>query len=206
MFSNKIITNLGNLINEEVIESVGKVFVGDTRGYRWVFGSAKKVITYFIYLFVVQGENHTAPCKQSKVSSILGNEYPSFIVLLFRLHRSIQNLSPPSFFLTSTTVLAHGLKLLLIAHTSTISWRWFFTSSYRWGGILWYLSLKGWGSVILMACFRILHLPRSKSFLEKTSANSTNKFLADCCCSPIQLSNPSKFNWSKIQDPPSPQW
>ena len=121
-------------------------------------------------------ENHTAPCKQSKVSSILVNEYPSFTVLLFDLCRSIQNLSPPSFFLTSTTALVHGLKLLLIAPTSTISWRWFFTSSYRWGGILLYLSLKGWGSVILMACFRILHLPISKSFWEKTSADSTKIF------------------------------
>ena len=56
-------------------------------------------------------ENHTAPCRQSKVSSILGNEYPSLTVLLFNLHRSIQNLSPPSFFLTSTTALAQGMKL-----------------------------------------------------------------------------------------------
>ena len=55
-------------------------------------------------------ENCTAPCKQSKESSIVGNEYPSFIVLLFNLCRSIQNLSPPSFFLTNTTALAHGLK------------------------------------------------------------------------------------------------
>ena len=43
-------------------------------------------------------ENHTAPCKQSRVSSILGNEYPSLIVLLFSFLRSMQNLSPPSFF------------------------------------------------------------------------------------------------------------
>ena len=149
--------------------------------------------------------NHTPPCKQSKVSFILSNEYPSFIVLLFSLHRLIQNLSPPSFFLTSTIALAHGLKLFLIAPTSTISWRWFFTSSYRWGGILWYLSLKGWGSVILMACFRILHLPKSKSFLEKPSADLTKRFLADCCYSALQLSNPSKFRWSKIQEPPFPQ-
>ena len=68
-------------------------------------------------------ENHTAPCRQSKVSSILGNEYPSLTVLLFSLHRSVQNLSPPSFFLTSTTALAQGLKLLLIAPTSTISFK-----------------------------------------------------------------------------------
>ena len=34
-------------------------------------------------------ENHTAPCKQSKVSSMWGREYPSFTVLLFSLHRSM---------------------------------------------------------------------------------------------------------------------
>ena len=66
-------------------------------------------------------ENHTAPCKQSRVSSILGSEYPSLTVLLFSFLRSMQNLSPPSFFLTSTTALAQGLKLFLIAPTSTIS-------------------------------------------------------------------------------------
>ena len=42
-------------------------------------------------------ENHTAPCKQSKVSSILGNKYLSLIVLLFSLCRWIQNLSPHLF-------------------------------------------------------------------------------------------------------------
>ena len=38
-------------------------------------------------------ENHTAPCKQSRVSSIWGREYPSLTVLLFSLCRSVQNLS-----------------------------------------------------------------------------------------------------------------
>ena len=42
-------------------------------------------------------ENHTAPCKQSKVSSILGNEYPSFSVLLFNLQRSISETKPSIF-------------------------------------------------------------------------------------------------------------
>ena len=54
MLSNKVIMNLSNLFNEEVVESVGKVFVGDARGHRRVFSSAKKVITYFMYSFVVQ--------------------------------------------------------------------------------------------------------------------------------------------------------
>ena len=33
MLSGKIITDLGNFINEEVVKSVGKVFVGNTRGH-----------------------------------------------------------------------------------------------------------------------------------------------------------------------------
>ena len=43
-------------------------------------------------------ESHTAPCKQSRVSSILGSEYPSFTILLLSSHRLIQNISPPSCF------------------------------------------------------------------------------------------------------------
>ena len=39
-------------------------------------------------------ENHIAPCTQSKVSSILGNAYPSLTVHVFNLHRSMQSLGP----------------------------------------------------------------------------------------------------------------
>ena len=85
-------------------------------------------------------ENQTAPCRQSKVSSILCNAYPSLTVQLFNLHRSTQSLRTPSFFLTRTTALAHGLKLFLIAPISTISWKCCFTSSKSRGGILLYLS------------------------------------------------------------------
>ena len=88
-------------------------------------------------------ENQTAPCRQSNVSSILGNVYPSLTVQLFSFHRSRQSLRVPSFFLTRTTALAHELKLFPITPISTISWRCCFTSSKRWGGILLYLSLKG---------------------------------------------------------------
>ena len=100
-------------------------------------------------------ENHTAPCRQSKVSSILGDEYPSFTVLL-SLCRSIQNLSPPIFFSnkhhstgpgaeasSNCTQLNHLLEVL--------------------GGFLLYLCLNGLGSVILMARLTMLLLPRSKS-------------------------------------------
>ena len=88
-------------------------------------------------------ENQTAPCRQSNVSSILGNVYPSLTAWLFNFHRSMQSLQPPSFFLRRTTALAHGLKLFLIAPISTIYWRCCFTSSKRWGGTPLYLSLKG---------------------------------------------------------------
>ena len=145
-------------------------------------------------------ENHTAPCKQSKVPSIWGGEYPSLTVLVFNLCRSIQNLSLPSFFLTSSTALAHGLKLLLIAPTSTISWEVSFHFLIQVG---WYSPipfLKGWGSVILMLCFRMLHLPKLKSFLENTSAESTKRSLAACCWSAVQALKSSKFSWSKTQD------
>ena len=114
-------------------------------------------------------ENQTAPCRQFKVSSILGNAYPSLTVWFFNLCRSMQTLRPPSFFLTRTTALVHGLKLLLIAPTSTMSRRSCFTSSKRWGGILLYLFLNGLLSVNLILCFSILHFPKSKSFLENIS-------------------------------------
>ena len=89
-------------------------------------------------------ENQMAPYRQSNVPSILGHKYPSLTVQLFNFCRSRQSLRLPSFFLTRTIALAHGLKLFLIAPLSTISWRCCFTSSKRWGGILLYLSLKGW--------------------------------------------------------------
>ena len=44
--------------------------------------------------------------------------------------------------------LAQGLQDLLIAPSLSISCKWFLTSSYSWGGILLYLSLKGIGSVM----------------------------------------------------------
>ena len=34
MLFNEVITNLGNLFDEVVVKSVGKVFVGEARGHR----------------------------------------------------------------------------------------------------------------------------------------------------------------------------
>ena len=85
--------------------------IGETKGHSFTFPKAKGPIVKVVrglafssnstcqYLdFRSSVGNHTASCKQSKVSSLLGNEYPSLTVLLFNLHRLIQNLSPPSFF------------------------------------------------------------------------------------------------------------
>ena len=52
------------------------------------------------------------------------------MVQLFSFLRSMLNLRLPSFFQTRTTMLAHGLYDFLMAHISSISWRWAFTSSY----------------------------------------------------------------------------
>ena len=57
----------------------------------------------------------------------------SFTVQLFNFLRSIQNLRLPFFFLTRTTILAHGLCDFQMAPISSISWRWAFTSLYIWG-------------------------------------------------------------------------
>ena len=77
-------------------------------------------------------QNKTAPCWQSKLSSILGSAHLSLIFLLLNLHRSMETLSSQSLFLANTTTLAHELKLFLIAPISTTSRR-FFPSSKRWG-------------------------------------------------------------------------
>ena len=63
-------------------------------------------------------ENQMAQWRQSMMSSILSNSYQYSIVLLFSLHGSIQNQSSLSFFLTTSTTLAHCLKLFLIVPTS----------------------------------------------------------------------------------------
>ena len=61
----------------------------------------------------------------------------------------MQKCKPPSFFLTSTTVLHQVLWLGLMAPDSNISLRWFLTSSTIGGGICLNHSLNGVSSVIL---------------------------------------------------------
>ena len=83
------------------------------------FASSKSTCQYLNLRFTV--ENQIPPCKLPNASSILGNTYQSLMVLLFSLHRKMQNQNSQSFFLTNTTALVHELKLCLIAPFSTIS-------------------------------------------------------------------------------------
>ena len=64
----------------------------------------------------------------------------------------MQNCRPPSFFLINTTTLHHILWLDWIAPDSSISCRWFWTSSTRGGEICLNHSLKGVSSVTFIVC------------------------------------------------------
>ena len=69
-----------------------------------------------------------------------------------RQQKSMQNHRPPSFFLTSTTTLHQALWLVLIVPDSSISCRWFQTSSASSAGICLNCSLKGVSSVTFIIC------------------------------------------------------
>ena len=75
-----------------------------------------------------------------------------FHACAFKWQKSMQNCRPASFFLTNTTTLHHALWLGLIAPVSSISHRWFQTSSTRGRGIHLNLSLKGVSSVTFIMC------------------------------------------------------
>ena len=127
-----------------------------------------------------------APSKQSKESSILGRLCASLIVQLLSFLKSIQNHRLPSFLQTNSTGLAQGLVDCCITPMSNISCKCFLTSSYWWGGILQYLSLKSVSSSNLMSCWTKEVLPN----LFKVKANrcwySLISTLADCCCCSFQ--------------------
>ena len=97
-------------------------------------------------------EKWPASTKLSSTSCIRGNGKESFFVQAFKHQKSIQKCKPPSFFLTSTTVLHQALWLVLMAPNSSISFRWFLTSSTIGGGIRLKHSLNGVSSVTLMVC------------------------------------------------------
>ena len=97
-------------------------------------------------------EKSPAPTKLSNASCIQGRGWESFFVCTFRWQKSMQNHWLPSFFFTNTTMLHHALWLGLIAPDSSISHRWFQTSSTRGGGICLNCSLKGVPSVTFIMC------------------------------------------------------
>ena len=79
----------------------------------------------------------------SSVSQMRGRGWESFTVRELSFLKSMQKRSDPSFFLTKTTALHHGLLLGRITPASSISFRWSRTSSNCGGGILRNRSLNG---------------------------------------------------------------
>ena len=94
-----------------------------------------------------------------------GRGWESFLVRAFNCLKSMQKRSEPSFFLTRTTTLHHGLLLGRMAPASNISFRCSLTSSTCGGGILWKRSLKGGvsGSLKTILCVTALVCPISCS-------------------------------------------
>ena len=72
-----------------------------------------------------------------------GRGWKSFLVRAFNRLKLMQKQSKPSFFLSRTTALHHGLLLGRMAPASNINFRCSLTSSTCGGRILWKCSLKG---------------------------------------------------------------
>ena len=118
--------------------------------------------------------------------------------VLFHAHIyvSMQNCRPPSFFLTNTTALHHALWLGQIVPNSTISHRWFQTSSTRGRGIHLNHSLKGVSSVTLIVCSVEWVQPNSIGSNKNTLWYSTNRRWAASASSRGQESNPLRSSSS----------
>ena len=99
----------------------------------------------------------------SSVSQMRGRGWESFTVRELSFLKSMQKRSDPSFFLTKTTALHHGLLLGRITPASSISFRWSRTSSNCGGGILQNRSLNGGvsGSLRTILCSAALVWPMS---------------------------------------------
>ena len=121
------------------------------------------------------------------------------MVCLFSFLRSIQNLRPPSYFRTNTTALTHGLCDLQIAPISNISWIWALMSSYIWGGMHLYLSLKGVCSVNLILCLIRAVLPRSWSLCANKCSHLSSSSLACFCSDSGHSFRPWRSKASKTQ-------
>ena len=117
----------------------------------------------------------------------------------FSFLRSIQNLRPPSFFQTNTTALAHRLCDLWMAPMSNISWILALRSSYIWGGICLYLSLKGVCSINQILCLIRAVLPRSRSLCANKCSHLSSSSLTCVCYDSGHSFRPWRSKASKTQ-------
>ena len=128
-----------------------------------------------------------------------GRGWESFTVRELSFLKSMQKRSDPSFFLTKTTALHHGLLLGRITPASSISFRCSLTSSNCGGGILWNRSLNGGvsGSLRTILCSAALVWPMSCFSRKKISWYSFRRPRAFSACSVGQSSRPDKSNLSR---------
>ena len=114
-----------------------------------------------------------------------GRGWESFTVRELSFLKSMQKRSDPSFFLTKTTALHHGLLLGQITPASSISFRCSLTSSNCGGGILWNRSLNGGvsGSLRTILCSAALVWPMSCFSRKKISWYSFRRPRAFSACS-----------------------
>ena len=108
----------------------------------------------------------------------------------------MQNHRPPSFFLTSTTALHQALWLGWIAPDSSISHKWFQTSSTNGGGICLNHYLKGVSSISFIMCSIEGVQPNSTGSNEDMSWYSARRQQAASASLGTQESNPLKSNSS----------
>ena len=108
----------------------------------------------------------------------------------------MQNCRPPSFFLTNTTALHQALWLGQIAPDSSISCRWFQTSSTNGGGIHLNCSLNGVSSLPFIVCSIEWVQPNSTGSNENMSWYSARSWQVASASSGAQESNQLKSNSS----------
>ena len=114
----------------------------------------------------------------------------------FRWQKSMQNHKPPSFFLTNTTRLHQALWLGWIAPNSSISCRWFQTSSTNGGGIHLNHTLKGVSSITFIVCSVEWVQPNSIGSNKNTSWYLARSWQVASTNLGGQESNPLKSNSS----------
>ena len=104
----------------------------------------------------------------------------------------------PSFLQTSMVVLALGQWDFLIVAMLSISYGWFWTSSYNWSGICQYFYFNGTGSVTLIWFWILESFLRSKSFSENKWSYYSKRSLALLCSSYVQECILERSKASKI--------